>query len=323
VRVVFFGTPEPAAIALEELLRSRHEVAAAVTQPDRPRGRSGEPQPSPVKLRAMEAGLDVLQPLSPRDDGFAAALADYRPDACAVVAYGHILPPEVIAVPHKGIVNVHFSLLPSYRGAAPAQRAIMAGERETGVTTFLIEKTLDTGPILLQERLDIEPDDTAGTLLGRLAPLGARLLVATLDGREAGTLQPRPQDPARASPAPKIKPEEGAVDWTRDAVEIVNLVRGLNPAPGAYASFRAKRLKIWRAGALEGDGRGPGTVVDLGPERLGVAAGRGVVELLEVQLEGSKRLDAASFARGHRPTPGETLDSTGPGPAADTIIERP
>ena len=263
----------------------------------------------PVKDRALAAGLEVLQPQSPRDEDFAGALASFAPEVCAVVAYGHIIPPEVLALPARGFVNVHFSLLPRYRGAAPVQRAVMAGESETGVTTFLLEPTLDTGPVLLVAREQIRPDDTAGTVMERLASAGGELLVATLDGLEAGTLEPRPQDPALASPAPKVKPEEGEIDWTRSATELANLVRGLEPAPGAYTRFRDKRLKIRRARALSGAGpdAAPGTVVDLGGERFGVAAGDGVLELLEVQLEGNKRLDTGAFARGHRPKPGETL----------------
>ena len=307
MRIVFFGTPEPAAIALDEVLRSGHEVAALVTQPDRPRGRSGAPRPSPAKQRAVDAGTPVLQPTSPRDDDFAETLLTYAPDACAVVAYGHILPPEVLAVPPKGTVNVHYSLLPAYRGAAPVQRAIMAGETDTGVTTFLLEPTIDTGPMLFQVRERIGPDDSSGSLLARLAPIGARLLVKTLDAIEAGTARPISQDATRASPAPKVRPGEGAIDWTRPAAEIVDRIRALDPSPGAYASFRGKRIKLWRARIAEGVPSQPGTVVDLGKERLGVSAGDGVVELLEVQLEGAKRLESAAFVRGHRPEPGETV----------------
>lgn len=307
MRVVFFGTPEPAAVALDELLRSRHEVAALVTQPDRPRGRSAAPQPSPAKQRGIDAGLPVLQPASPRDDGFADTLASYAPDACAVVAYGHILPPQVLAVPPQGTVNVHYSLLPAYRGAAPVQRAIMAGETQTGVTTFLLEATVDTGPILFQVTERIDPEDSSGSLLARLAPIGARLLVETLGAIEAGTTRPVVQDPTRASPAPKVRPEEGAIDWTRPAAEIVNRIRGLAPSPGAYASFRGKRIKLWRARVADAAAAEPGAVVEIGKERLGVSAGDGVVELLEVQLEGAKRLESAAFVRGQRPDTGETF----------------
>lgn len=308
MRLAFFGTPEPAAVALDALLGSNHEVAGVVTQPDRPRGRSGTPQRSPAKERALAADLPVLQPASPRDDGFIEALSELRPEVCAVVAYGHLLPTDVLAVPPRGTVNVHFSLLPRYRGAAPVQRAIMAGDTETGVSTFLLEPTFDTGPVLLQEREPIRPDDSTGTLLGRLSGIGAGILIATLDGLEAGTLTPMPQDASLASPAPKIKPEEGAIEWSRPATDIANLVRALDPAPGAYAAFRGKRLKIWRARALDLlVAASPGTAVDAGKDRLAVAAGNGALELLEVQLEGAKRMDAASFARGHRPKPGETF----------------
>ncbi len=311
MRIVFFGTPEPAAVALDALLASRHEVPAVVTQPDRPRGRSGTPQPSPVKVRALEAGLQVLQPSSPRDAGFAETLAGSRPDVCAVVAYGHILPPEVLAVPPRGTVNVHFSLLPAYRGAAPVQRAIMAGETETGITTFLLEPTIDTGPMLLQIRERIDHGDSTGSLLERLASIGARALVDTLDGLEAGTLNPIEQDPARASPAPKIKPEEGAIDWSRPAVEIANLVRALDPNPGAYSTFRGKRIKLWRARATDGreSAAEPGAVVDAGKERLVVATGDGLLEVQDLQQEGAKRLEASAFVRGHRPRAGETFGS--------------
>ena len=306
MRVVFFGTPDVGAVALDTLLRSRHGIVAVVTQPDRPRGRSGTPTPSPVKERAGAAGIPVLQPESPRAPGFADELRTYAPDVCAVVAYGHILPPDVLAVPPRGFVNVHFSLLPRFRGAAPVQRAVMAGETETGVTTFRLEPTLDTGPILMVAREPIAPEDTAGTLMERLGRTGAQLLVATLDAEQAGTLVPVPQDPSSATPAPKVKPEEGAIEWSRPAPDIVNLVRGLNPAPGAYTTFRARRLKVWRAAALPGASP-PGSVVDIGKERFGIAAGEGVVELLEIHQEGHKRLDADAFVRGHHPKPGEVL----------------
>jgi methionyl-tRNA formyltransferase len=321
VRVAFFGTPEPAVLALEALLASRHEVVCVVTRPDRPRGRSGRPEPPPVAARARTVGLPLVQPETPREESFAARLASFRPDAGAVVAYGHILPPEVLAVPPRGFVNVHFSLLPRYRGAAPVQRAIMAGERETGVTTFLLEPTLDTGPVLLRERVAIGPEDTAGSLLERLAPLGARLLVRSLDALEAGTARPVPQDDALATPAPKVSDEETWIDWRLPARRVVDLVRALDPAPGARTRFRGRLLKVWRAravdapGGVAGPGARPGTLLDAGRERLVVAAGEGAVELLEVQLEGGRRLEAASFARGHRPRPGEALgvESGGPG----------
>ena len=308
MRVVFFGTPEPAAVALDKLLNSRHDVVAVVTQPDRPKGRSGKPVPSPVKERALSAGLPLLQPESPRDAGFADALRAYAPDVCAVVAYGHILPTEVLGVPARGFINVHFSLLPRYRGAAPVQRAVMAGESETGVTTFLLEPTLDTGPILSVAPEPIAPDDTSGTLMDRLAARGAQLLVNTLDALEGGTLEPRTQDASLATPAPKIKPEEGSIDWSRPAADLANLVRGLNPAPGAFTSFRGKRLKVWRAAPAESPEKAqPATILPGDNDALLVATGDGVLALLEVQLEGGKRLAVADFVRGHAPKKGEIL----------------
>ena len=306
MRVVFFGTPEPAAIALDALLGSTHEIVAVVTQPDRPRGRSGTPQPSPVKVRATEAGLPVLQPVSPRDEGFSVELASHRPDVAAIVAYGHILPPDVLAVPPRGTVNVHFSLLPRFRGAAPVQRAIMTGESETGVTTFLLEPTLDTGPMLIQVRERIRPDDSTGSLLRRLAAIGARALIDTLDGIEAASIRPILQDDSLASAAPKIRPEEAEIEWTRSGKEIVDHIRAFDPAPGAYTSFRGKRIKLWKARALSDvPAASPGDVLDSGKDRLVIATGDGAIELLEVQLEGAKRLPSAAFVRGHRPTTGE------------------
>jgi methionyl-tRNA formyltransferase len=306
VRVVFFGTPEPAAVALGTLLASDLEVAAVVTQPDRRRGRSGRAVPSPVKERALAGGLPVLQPESPQDPGFVGTLEGFAPDVGAVVAYGHLLPRETLVVPPRGFVNVHFSLLPRYRGAAPVQRAVMAGETVTGVSTFLLEPTFDSGPILMVQREPIAEEDTAGTLMERLTPVGADLLVRTLEGLVAGTLEPRPQDDALATPAPKIRREEAEIDWTRPASDLNNLVRGLNPAPGAFTIFRGKRLKIWRASAAPGAAM-PGNIVDIGDGRLGVGTSDGVLELHDVQLEGSKRLKTDAFLRGHRPETGETL----------------
>lgn len=296
MRVVFFGTPDIAAFTLRRLLASRHEIAAVVTQPDKPRGRHGTPQPPPAKTAAT--GIPVLQPKTPKQEGFATELAALAPDACAVVAYGHLLPPAVLAVPPKGTVNVHFSLLPRYRGAAPVQRALMAGEAETGVSVFVLEPTLDTGPVVEQVRVAIEADDTAGTLLARLAPVGAEALVRALDALEAGTAAPIPQTDAEATPAPKIRPEEERIDWSRPAGEIVGLVRALNPNPGAYTWFRGKRVKVWQAEAAGGAGE-PGLVLDHG-EGFSIAAGAGAVRPIELQPDGKRRMSAAELARGWR-----------------------
>jgi len=297
VRVVFFGTPEVAAIALDALLASRHQVVAVVTQPDRPKGRSGAPQPGPVKRLAAAREIRVLQPESPKQDGFAEQLRDMRPEVLGVVAYGHLLPRAVLDV--APAINAHFSLLPRYRGAAPVQRAILAGEAETGVTTFLLEPAMDAGPIVLQERIAIGPGETAGELLERLAPIGARLLVESIDGHEAGTLHLQPQDASLATPAPKVKPEEARLDWTQPASSIVNAVRAFNPTPGAWTEWRGRRLKVWRAQAASETSDGePGAPCG---EPDVYCSGNGLVRLMEVQPEGRKRMPAADFFRGHVP----------------------
>jgi methionyl-tRNA formyltransferase len=297
VRAVFFGTPEVAATALQTLLTSRHEVAAVVTQPDRPKGRTGTPQPSPAKRLAAARGIPVMQPETPKEKGFVEGLRAFQPGVLAVVAYGHLLPPAVLDV--APAVNAHFSLLPRYRGAAPVQRALLAGEIETGVTTFLLEAAMDAGPVLLQERVAIGPEETAGDLLARLAPVGARLLVESIDRYETGALQPVVQDPSLASAAPKVRPDEAHIDWSRRARAIVNMVRAFNPSPGAWTEWNGKRLKVWRA--VEGPPAGtasPGSL--LNPPDV-YAAGDGSVRLVEVQPEGGKRMTAAAFFRGHTP----------------------
>lgn len=304
MRVVFCGTPEPAATALEALIASRHDVAAAVTQPDRPRGRGRTVTPSPVKRLAAASAIPVLQPESPKTDAFAGELRALEPDALAVVAYGHILPPAVLAV--APAVNVHFSLLPRYRGAAPVQRALMDGVTETGVSVFLLEPTVDTGPVIASERVAVGPEETAGELLARLAPLGARLLVGALDALEAGRAAPVPQDDAAASGAPKIAPEEARIRWDRPAGAIADLVRALNPSPGAWTTFRGRRLTLWRARSVAEPGRA-GTVRAAGKGSFVIGAGGGSVEPLELQPEGKRRMSGAEFVRGYRPADGEAL----------------
>jgi methionyl-tRNA formyltransferase len=296
MRVVFMGTPDVAVPALRALLDSPHDVAAVVTQPDKPRGRGRDVSASPVKLLAEERGLPVLQPGSPKDEGFAEALSVFEPDALAVVAYGHILPLAVLAI--APAMNAHFSLLPRYRGAAPVQRALMDGVTETGVSVFMLEPTVDTGPVVAVEGIAVGPDETAGELLERLAPIGARLLVRAIDDLERGTLQAVPQSDLDASPAPKIKPEEAEIDWVRPARDLANLVRALNPRPGAFTTAGGKRLIVWRARAVDGSGA-PGTVLSAGPA-LEVAAGKGALALEQVQLEGKRALAAEEFVRGRR-----------------------
>jgi methionyl-tRNA formyltransferase len=304
MRVVFFGTPEVAVPSLLAVLGSSHEVTGVVTQPDRVRGRGREPSPSSVKRAAEDAGLPVLQPESPKLPGFADALEVLEPEALAVVAYGHILPIEVLQV--APAMNVHFSLLPRYRGAAPVQRALMDGVTESGVSVFMLEPTIDTGPVLLVGRVEIGEGETAGELLERLAPLGAELLVAALDGWENGTLMAEEQEDAEASRAPKITAEETEIDWSQPAQRIVNVVRALSPKPGAHTTFRGKRLIVLRARLAPGTGA-PGEVLVPTEEGLVVAAGEGAVEIVELRPEGKGAMEGAAFARGYRPEPGTAL----------------
>ena len=303
MRVVFMGTPDVAVPALRALLDSSHDVAAVVTQPDKPRGRGRDVSASPVKVLAEERGLPVLQPASPKDEGFADALSVFEPQALAVVAYGHILPRAVLAI--APAMNAHFSLLPRYRGAAPVQRALMDGVTETGVSVFMLEPTVDTGPVVGVERVDVGPGETAGELLERLAPIGARLLVSAIDDLERGTLQAIPQGDIDASPAPKIKPEEAEIDWTRPARDLANLVRALNPRPGAFTTAGGKRLIVWRAHPVDGSGS-PGSVLSAGPG-LEIAAGEGALALEEVQLEGKRAMPAQEFVRGRHLEIGRSL----------------
>ncbi|MGZ4204463.1 MAG: methionyl-tRNA formyltransferase [Actinomycetota bacterium] len=306
MRVVFMGTPEVAATVLRALFDTRHEVAAVVTQPDKPRGRGRGVASSPVKELAVERGIPVVQPKTPKEDDFAGALEVFEPQVLAVVAYGHILPVRILEI--APAMNVHFSLLPRYRGAAPVQRALMDGATETGVSVFLLEPTVDTGPVVAAEGVEIGAEETAGELLERLAPIGARLLRDALDRLEAGTLAPVPQTDVEASPAPKIAPSEAEIDWGRPAKDIVDLVRALEPRPGAFTHFRGKRLLVHRARTVEGSGE-QGTVLSASP-RLVVAASPGAVELTHVQLEGKKPMPIAEFLRGHRPGAGERLGRT-------------
>lgn len=297
MRVLFYGTPEFALPTLEALLR-HHTVVAVVTQPDRPAGRGRRLTPPPVKVRALAAGLPVLQPARLRDPGWDVRLRAFAPDVAVVVAFGQILPRAVLEVPARGSINVHASLLPRYRGAAPIAWAIIRGERETGVTTFLMDEGLDTGPILLQRATPIHPEETAGELAARLAVLGAELLLETL--ARLDTLVPRPQDPAAATLAPRLTREDGALDWRRPAVELVNRVRGCNPWPGAFTAAPGGRLLLWRARALAGPAEAPpGTLVARAGE-LVVTAGEGAVLPLEVQPENRRVMTWGEYLRGAR-----------------------
>jgi len=302
------GTSSFAVPSLERLCTSTHGVLAVVTQPDRPQGRGRRISPSPVKQTALAYGLPVLQPQRARDPAFLADLKAIAPDIIVVVAYGQLLPPKLLALPPKGCVNVHASLLPKYRGAAPVNWALIHGERVTGVTIMLMDESLDTGPILLQVAQDIDPADNAQTLQDRLARLGAETLLQALAGLASGTLKPVPQEHERATYAPKLRKEDGYVRWQQSAVDIANLIRGVTPWPGALTTHAGKPLRIWRAMARAAEAEeAPGTVAQIDRQGVWVATGDGYVVLQEVQPAGRRRMDAGAYARGHGLRVGDVL----------------
>ena len=310
MRVVFLGTPRTAVPSLEALLADGHDVRLVVTRPDRPAGRSKTPVPPPVKVRAAEAGIEVLQPEKVRDRAFLAAIEGARPDVIAVVAYGRILTRPVLdAAPH-GAINVHFSLLPRYRGAAPVAWALAHGEERTGVTTFRLDEGLDTGDVLLVRETAIEPREHAPALLERLARLGADLLVETLRGCAAGSIVPRAQEHGLATSAPALTRSDGAWDPGWDARTVEGRVRGLDPWPGVWASVRDKRIRIVAARLATGTTeRDPGFVLGLDGEDLTVAAGRGgIVAVSRVQPEGRRAMSAREAVSGRRILPGDRLE---------------
>jgi len=310
LRTVFMGTPEFAVPSLEALLKSEHEVVGVVTQPDRPKGRGQTITSPPVKVIAERAGIPLLQPLKIRTPEFIESLTAWKPDLIAVTAFGRILPSTILNLPPRGCINVHGSLLPKYRGAAPVQWAVINGDTETGITTMIMDEGMDTGPMLLQEKLAIVPDDTAGTLASRLAALGGRLLIQTIELLQDDRLMPRQKNNAEATMAPLLKKEDGQIDWTMSAQSLANRVRGLSPWPGAYTFLNQDRWNIWKAAAIEKDAHDkPGTIVSVTKESIQVATGNGVLEILEIQTANSKRLPVGQFLTGHRIIPGVLLGS--------------
>ena len=306
MKVAFMGTPEFAVPSLEALLRSEHEVVVVVTGADKPAGRSLKITETPVKEKAKMYGLPILQPVEFQDPFFYRALAGFHPDINMVVAF-RILPPVIFNLPPKGSVNLHASLLPCLRGAAPVNWALMRGHNKTGVTTFLIEQKVDTGNLLLQKQVDILPDDDSGTLAGRLAEAGAMLVVETLDGIARGTLEPNPQV-GTVTTAPRITREICQIDWNREAEEIHNQVRGLSPNPGAFCVVNGKVLKIYKTAVLSAWGVSrPSAVVQASGERLIIGTGSDYLEILELQIEGKRRMPAAQFLRGNSFKPGTKL----------------
>jgi methionyl-tRNA formyltransferase len=312
VRVVFVGTPDVALPSLDALVNSSHEVVAVVTRPDARVGRGRHLEPSPVRRRAEDLGRPVLMPTSARDPQFLADLAALDPDICAVVAYGNLIGKSGLDVPTHGWINLHFSLLPAWRGAAPVQHAIMAGDEVTGATTFRLEQGMDTGPVYGVMTEVIRPADTAGDLLDRLSHGGAGLLVATVDGIESGDLVAKPQPPEGISHAPKLEVEDARIIWGRPAIAVDRLVRGCTPAPGAWTTFRGERLKLGPvtvdplAALPEGVSPGPAELLAT-KHAVWVGTGSQPVRLGTVQPHGKKAMAAADWARGVRLEPGEQV----------------
>ena len=304
MRLVFAGTPEAAVPSLAALLNSGHEVAAVVTRPDAPAGRGRQVAKSPVARYAEAAGLEILRPARPKDPDFVARLREIAPDCCAVTAYGALIPQEVLDIPRHGWVNLHFSLLPAYRGAAPVQHAILHGDDLTGATTFRLVRELDAGPVFGLVTEPIKPSDTAGDLLARLAQSGAELLVATMDGIESGALVARPQPAEGISLAPKITTEDAHVDWGKPAPAVSRLIRACTPAPGAWSVLDGTRLRVGppagvAAASASGTTPGPGELLG---ERSRVLVGTATlpVELGDVQPDGKRLMRASDWARGLR-----------------------
>jgi methionyl-tRNA formyltransferase len=307
VRLVFAGTPKAAVPSLRALLASRHEVVAVLTRPDAPAGRGRRTTRSPLAQQADAAGVPVLTPERVRDPAFLAQLADLAPDCCPVVAYGALVPPAALAIPQHGWINLHFSLLPAWRGAAPVQHAILHGDDVIGASTFLLEEGLDTGPVFGVVTEPIGPTDTSGQLLERLAESGAALLVATLDGVEAGTLHPVPQPSDGVSFAPKLSVDDARVVWTDPAIGIDRRARACTPSPGAWTTFRGDRIKLLPVRLLDEHADGKPGQVFVERARVLVATATTPVELSNVQPPGKRAMPAADWARGARIADGEFL----------------
>lgn len=311
MRIVFMGTPDFSVGTLEAVVAAGHEVACVVTQPDKPRGRGKELQPTPVKEAAQRHGLPVYQPAKIRDPEAVEKIRSFQPDVIVVVAFGQIIPQQILDIPRYGCINVHASLLPKYRGAAPIQWAIIDGEEVSGVTIMRMDAGLDTGDMISKVEIPLEKDETAGTLFDKLSDAGAKLLVQTLPTLEdqSAVYEKQPE----LSPTPysrMISKKDGEIDWSSPAVNIERLIRGMSPWPSAYTHLGGKTLKIWRAETAEGKaGSAPGTVLEVGKGGLVVSTGDGALRLLEIQLEGKKRMDAEAFLRGFAIEAGTILGS--------------
>ena len=306
MKLVFFGTPEFAVAPLRTLLNSEHEVIAVVTQPDRQKGRGRHMQSCPVKMEAQKAGIRILQPRTVRDAEFINELRAMGPDVIVVAAYGQILPSEIIRLPELGCVNIHASLLPKYRGAAPINQVIINGEKQTGITTMLMDEGMDTGPCLLKQETDITPDDTPETLSLRLAEIGAELLMRTLKGLESGEVKPVVQS-GEPSYAAIMKKNDGLIQWSKRADELCNFVRGMNPWPGAYTFIEGERIKILRAAVEDGEAE-PGVVCRVSKDELMAGTGKGLLSICEIQAPGKPVMAIKAFLQGRKIREGMKFD---------------
>lgn len=314
MKIVFMGTPDFAAGALEALIRAGHEVTAVVTQPDKAKGRGGQVQCSPVKECAVKHGIPVLQPAKIKTPEATAELQEYDADVYVVAAFGQILSRQILEMPRLGCVNIHASLLPKYRGSAPINQCIIDGEKETGVTIMQMDTGVDTGDILTQKKVTIGEKETAESLFGKLARVGAELIVETLPMLERGEITPVKQDESLSSHTKMMDKSLGRIDWTKDAVFIERLVRGLNSWPSAYTSFQGRTVKIWNSDVVaEGqeNAEKPGTIVAVAKDSFDVACGKGVLRIHELQLEGKKRMDTRSFLLGNQWRTGMFLGDAG------------
>ena len=303
MKVLFFGTPDIAAVSLEKLICDGFEIIGVVTQPDKPKGRGKAMQFTAVKEVAVRAEIPVLQPKKVREPEVVEEIRQFHPDVIVVVAFGQLIPKAILDMPQYGCVNVHASLLPKYRGAAPIQWAVIDGEEKSGVTTMQMDEGLDTGDMLLTEEVVLDSQETGGSLFDKLSEVGAGLLLKTLDELEAGNVHPQKQPKESTTAyAAMLTKKMGEIDWTKSAVQIERLVRGLNPWPSAYTHLGQKTLKIWRAVVypLSEQKKEPGTVILMDKKHFGVQTGDGMLEILELQLEGKKRMDADAFLRGYQ-----------------------
>lgn len=309
MRIVFMGTPDFSVPTLECLIQSSHQVIGVVTQPDKPKGRGKEIQMSPVKETALRCGIPVYQPVRARDEAFVEEMRALKPDVMVVIAFGQILPKELLEVPKYGCINIHASLLPAYRGAAPIQWAVINGDRETGITTMMMDVGMDTGDMLEKTVVELDEKETGGSLFDRLSLLGGELILSTLEKLEQGTLVRTPQDHEKATYVKKIPKSLGDIDWTMDAAAIERLIRGLNPWPSAYTRLNGKMLKIWEAQVLpDGKAGQCGEVLEAADGRLTVKTGDGVLKINALQLEGKKRMDTAAFLRGFPVETGSVME---------------